>query len=193
VEYLGFWLRFQILIDAFGQLPDDHVGGFDTISPAERSDRIFYGYVDFVCASETLFVSTDLIYGSICDFGKAHVLLKDQLSKGLLLTLGTYHSGMTTIHYNVDTTSRHTASTAGNAADDAAQALVYRFELSVCPSALETEHELLYIAVGPAIADVHVCLERFASLFDDFAYHMPEKCDCYFFRCHSESLCLLPL
>jgi len=43
------------------------------------------------------------------------------------------------------------------------------------------------------MADVHVYLERFVSLSDDFAYHMPEECDGYLFRCHSESLCLLLL
>jgi hypothetical protein len=59
--------------------------------------------------------------------------------------------------------------------------------------ALETEHELLYIAVGPTIAGVSVYLERFVPLSNDFAYHMPEKCDSYVFRRHSESLCLLLL
>jgi hypothetical protein len=78
-----------------------------------------------------IFVSVNLIDGSICDFGKAQVLLRDQLSKGLLLVPGTYHSGTTTTHHDVDSTSRHTASTAGDAAYDAAQALVHMFESSV--------------------------------------------------------------
>lgn len=47
------------------------------------------------------------------------------------------------------------------------------------------------LLVRPAVADVYVYLEHLISLPDDFAYHMPGKCDGYLFRCHPKGLCLV--
>jgi hypothetical protein len=60
------------------------------------------------------------------------------------------------------------------------------FELGISPQAFQTEHQPLYIAVGPAIANVHVYLEHLVSPSDDLTYHVPEKRDRYLFGSHAE-------
>ena len=60
------------------------------------------------------------------------------------------------------------------------------FELGIGPHAFQIEHELLYITVGPAIANVHVYSEHLVSPSDDLTYYIPEKCDRYIFRSYTE-------